>query len=132
MLDADPGDAETVRQWLRAALANADAGRKAALAAHCGVTPQAVSGWLKTGRVRKLNLARAAQFFGHGPTFGGAARPPMAGEPAPVYAAQAVPWPFSRINHARIARLPPLDLATLEGAWILAARQLGLHVDDGG
>lgn len=34
------------------------------LAAHCGVTPQAVSSWRKTGRIGKGHLKRIAEYLG--------------------------------------------------------------------
>ena len=34
------------------------------LAAHCGVTPQAVSSWRKTGRIGKRHLKRVAEYLG--------------------------------------------------------------------
>lgn len=69
MLDSE--DTEVVRAWLKRALdAAALAGKsKADLARHCNVTPQAVNGWLRTGRITKSNLERATGFFGHGPSF---------------------------------------------------------------
>lgn len=89
MLDKAESDTEVVRIWLTAALSGKDsAGRRAALARHCGVSSQAVSGWLKTGRITKTNLEQATAFFGHGPSFtklGSAARQPTAAylPPAP-------------------------------------------------
>lgn len=70
MLDKSESDTEVVRTWLANALGAKDAkGRRAALAKRCGVSSQAVSGWLKTGRITKKNLELATAFFGHGPTF---------------------------------------------------------------
>lgn len=83
LADALP-DREIVRRWLTAALevdGKPAAGRRSALAKHCGVTSQAVSGWLKTGRIGKGKLELAAQFLGHGPSFthaGSHARAPAA------------------------------------------------------
>lgn len=72
----DKPDTDVVRDWLKLALAGDDAkGRRAALAHHCGVRPQAVSGWLRTGRITKKNLELAAAFFGHGPSFTKAGHP---------------------------------------------------------
>jgi len=73
MLDQANSDTEIVRAWLTAALGGKDSknakGRRAALAHHCGVTPQAVSGWLKTGRITKKNLEKASSYFKHSPSF---------------------------------------------------------------
>lgn len=64
-------DTEVVRDWLTRALDAAAKGgaSRADLARHCKVTPQAVTGWLRTGRISKRNLERATGFFGHGPSF---------------------------------------------------------------
>lgn len=82
MLDVSATD--IVRTWLERALeAGATAGKTAAgLARHCQVKPQAVTGWRRTGRISKVNLARAEVYFGHGPSFlhGGA---PRVAAPAP-------------------------------------------------
>lgn len=70
MLEKQTSDTEIVRAWLADALTGADAtGRRAELARLCDVRPQAVSGWLKTGRITKKNLELATAFFGHGPSF---------------------------------------------------------------
>jgi hypothetical protein len=68
------------------------------LARHCGVSPQAVSGWKRTGRISKSNLEKAVEYFGSAPSFTTAmiAREPEA----------AAQWPFKRVSHARFARLP--------------------------
>lgn len=67
----DIHDTEVVRDWLTLALAAAEKGgkSKADLARHCKVSPQAVNGWLRTGRITKHNLELAAGFFGHSPSF---------------------------------------------------------------
>lgn len=125
MLEND--DAKTIRQWLAQSLADATDGRRAALARYCGVTPQAVNGWLRTGRMRKANMARAAEFLGTAPAF--SAGPVQVSEPAPQYSiSSATDWPFVRIDKARIAALRPDELARLEGAWLVAAAHLGVVV----
>lgn len=67
----DVADTDVVRQWLIAALDQAaKVGKKRAdLARHCKVSPQAVNGWVRTGRISKRNLELAATFFGTGPSF---------------------------------------------------------------
>ena len=120
-------DAATIRQWLALSLPNATDGRRAALARYCGVTPQAVNGWLRTGRMRKANVVRAAEFLGTRPDFSPA--PAQAREsPAAYGAAQGGHWPFAHISPARIAALAPAELARLEGAWLVAAAHLGIVV----
>lgn len=121
----DRPDSEVVRLWLKQALDTKDsAGKRAVLAQLCGVKPQAVSGWLRTGRITKKNLEIAADFFGHGPSFvrsGGRVRE----LPSPAYAAA---WPFARLDLALVGKLARDDLLRLEGAWILAAQQLGFSL----
>jgi hypothetical protein len=70
MLEKEP-PTEAVKRWLGAALGppGANAGQRKALAAHCGVTTQAVSGWLRTGRIGKDKLELAAAFLGSKPNF---------------------------------------------------------------
>lgn len=106
-------DAEVVRAWLREAIdayakrSPADSAPRrrtktaTALATHCGVSPQAVNGWLKTGRITKSNLTRAVEFFGHGPDFVQPAR-----RLAHTYSV-ADRWPFTRITFERFSRLLP-------------------------
>ena len=125
MLEND--DAQTIRQWLAQSLPDATDGRRAALARYCGVTPQAVNGWLRTGRMRKANLARAAKFLGTAPAF--SPEPVRVSEPDAQYSiAAASDWPFAHIDQARISALRPDELARLEGAWLVAAAHLGLRV----
>ncbi len=51
-------------QRLRIALAGR--GMKAKVAQRCAVTPQAVTGWLKTGRIDKKHLLTINKLTGHG------------------------------------------------------------------
>ncbi len=114
-------------RWLANAIAAGKASGKtaAALAAHCGVTPQAVNGWLTTGRIRKRHLAHAALFFGHAPTF--PAGREIVAEPDALYS--VAHWPFDALDFAKIVALPRDDRLRLEGAFLLAARQLGFAVE---
>jgi hypothetical protein len=93
-------DADTVRAWLSHVFElGAERGHTLVeLARHCGVSPQAVSGWKRTGRISKSNLEKAVEYFGSAPSFTTAmiAREPEA----------AAQWPFKRVSHARFARLP--------------------------
>ena len=125
MLDDTPKDAEIVRDWLRKAIGS-DIGTKARLAARCNVTPQAVSGWLRTGRISKTNLAMAEDFFGNAPRF---TNHVTLRQPPARYANHgASSWPFSRLNLEAINRLQPDEKLQLEAAWIAAAAALGLRV----
>ncbi len=113
----DKSDTDTVRDWLLVALTVAETqGRTASdLAAWCGVSPQAVNGWKKTGRITKGNLERATLFFGSGPSFtpGGssyAVREAVASSPA-----QRSGWPFPDIDRARFAALSPHQKIEIQG-----------------
>jgi hypothetical protein len=120
-------DTEVVRQWLAQAI---EAGRPIgqtpkALADHCGVTPQAITGWLKTGRITKTNLTKAAAFFGHSPLFGvpvREVRQPVAAGFAPAS------WPFPRIDLGKVQRLSAEHHAAVEAALIAACAVLGVDV----
>jgi hypothetical protein len=117
MLDESAADAAIIKRWLTAALESADYGKKASLAAYCGVTPQAVNGWLRTGRMR------------HGPQF--RSGPAQAREPAPAYMLDGTPaWPFKQLSLRHISSLSADTLARLEGAWLVAAAHLGVKVTD--
>lgn len=64
-------DAAIVRAWLETALRDGEplGKKRTGLAAACGVSSQAVTGWQKTGRITKTNLEKAIAYFGHGPRF---------------------------------------------------------------
>jgi hypothetical protein len=106
----DKSDTDTVRGWLLLALTVAEKQGKTAsdLAAWCNVSPQAVNGWKKTGRITKGNLERAALFFGSGPSFtrgaGVVAREPAVGG-----------WPFPDLDRARFERLSPNQRIEIQG-----------------
>ncbi len=106
----DKSDTDIVRDWLLVALAGAETQGKNSsdLAAWCGVSPQAVNGWKRTGRITKGNLERAASFFGSGPSFtrGGA------------YAARESAtsgWPFPDLDRARFDALTPNQKIEIQG-----------------
>lgn len=93
-------DTEVVRRWLETALeAGAKRGlTKGGLAAHCGVTVQAVTGWGKTGRITKRNLTLASQYLGNSPSF--VSNAISAAEPP------ARAWPFATLSAADYMRMP--------------------------
>lgn len=114
-------DTSVVRAWLVDALAaGAPQGKtRAGLAGHCGVRRQAVSAWLKTGRITKTNLTKASQYFGHSPRFGATPTAPSAREPDPSAYAPAVTlprWPFRRVTLARLLALGPQTVANIDAA----------------
>lgn len=124
MLTSPDPDTDVVKRWLAAALKGADAGRKAQLAHHCGVRPQAVSGWLRTGRITKKNLELAQQFLGSAPSFtstGPAMREPLHSPPRVV-------WPFKFIDYDLVDQLKPDERVLVEGAWLNAAKNLGFSL----
>lgn len=102
----DLKDTDVVRDWLVAAVTKP--GKKPAdLARHCEVSPQAVNGWLRTGRITKKNLEKATAFFGHGPSFTGSV--PLLREPISSYG-----WPFKSIELSEVTALPAKRLLRLE------------------
>ena len=104
-------DTDTVKTWLKASLqlAARHGLSKVGLAAVCEVTPQAVDGWVRTGRITKRNLELAAQYFGVAPSF--TASSLSAREPARP---ALTPWPFKLVLFAEIARLPKRKLDRLD------------------
>ena len=108
MLDYRNKDTDAVRAWLQAALApgNPRAVKPAALAAHCQVSPQAVTGWKVTGRISKTHLAHAIAFLGSAPHFPGVAATPQE--------SGALGWPFPALRRHRFDRLPPAEKAKIE------------------
>lgn len=66
-----PSDAEIIKSWMTEALDEGKQSGKSAsdLAKLCGVSPQAVSGWKRTGRMTKANVEIAKRYFGYGPAF---------------------------------------------------------------
>jgi transcriptional regulator with XRE-family HTH domain len=85
----DSSDTAIVMRWLSQALEDGVARglTKSGLAAHCGVKPQAVSGWLRTGRIKKASLALASEYLGSAPSFTGRPAVLQAEEPVPAYSA---------------------------------------------
>ena len=125
MLTVSNPDTEVVKRWLATALKGADTGRKAELASYCNVKPQAVSGWLKTGRITKKNLELAQQFLGSSPSFtssGIKAREPLSGQ-------HHVRWPFKFIDYDLVDQLKPDQKLLVEGAWLNAAKNLGFSLN---
>lgn len=93
-------DADAVIAWLTPLVEKAvsQGVTRAEMAAACGASPQAFNGWLKTGRITKANLAKAAAYFGSGPSFAGApqgAREPLVGS-----------WPFRKFSASQVQALP--------------------------
>lgn len=124
MLTVPDPDTDVVKRWLATALKGADAGRKAKLASYCNVKPQAVSGWLRTGRITKKNLELAQQFLGSSPSFTSSAT--RAREPQPGQ--QQVRWPFKFIDFDLVDQLKPDEKVLVEGAWLNAAKNLGFSL----
>jgi hypothetical protein len=124
MLDDDPA---TIKRWISKMLGDGGDGRRAALARYCGFSQQAVSGWMRTGRMRKGNVTRATEFLGTGPEFDPG--PAQAGESLARYSVvDASRWPFERIDLGRLQALTEPQRARLEGAWLVAAAHLGISV----
>ncbi len=113
-----------VARWLRDAMARRRV-TMTALAEACGVRPQAVYGWLKTGRITKRNLALATAFLGAPSPFAApdTATALPAQEPAATYG-----WPFTLIDQGALQRAPRADLDRIEAAIIALAHTLGLDI----
>lgn len=110
---AESSDAEIVRAWIARALKTGEirGQDKKGLAKHCGVSVQAVDGWLATGRITKSNLEKASGYFGHAPSFttGGVhARQPL--PTTPTHEA----WPFLRFSAKEIRDLDPKHRARID------------------
>lgn len=105
----DDTDTDKVKSWLSMALEAGKASGKTAqgLAEHCGTTRQAITGWKKTGRITKTNLAKAAEYFGHGPSFTSSGL--TAREPDPKV------WPFPGIDPARFDHLTHDERIEIQG-----------------
>lgn len=104
----DNKDTDVVRRWLETALA-AGAKRgltKSGLAEHCGVKPQAITGWLKTGRITKTNLTLAAQYLGTSPRFVDGAHQ--------VEQVRGAIWPFESLASSDYFRLPMIEREKVE------------------
>lgn len=116
MLKPKPKDTDAVIRWLKVALDsdNPRAPSLAALAKHCQVSPQAVTGWRSTGRISKSHLSLASAFLGSAPIFNAA--PLAAQESIGTYAHNAAPnaWPFRAITAAQYAQLPAAAQAQIE------------------
>ena len=111
---------------------------QAELARQSGITPASVSDWVndkvQTDKVKAEPLLKAASFLrvrplwlllGRGPRALDAGNALQAAEPAPP---AYVGWPFEAIDLSQLLRLRPNELARVEGAWILAAQQLGFSL----
>lgn len=105
-------DTDTVKAWLGQALGAEPqrAIRKKGLAQHCGVTIQAVDGWIRTGRITKRNLQLAGQFLGVFPAF--VAATVVAMENTATYAASS--WPFKLVPQPEITALSKKRLDRLD------------------
>lgn len=107
----DKTDAEVVREWLSHAFGpekKKARTKQAELAAFVGVSPQAVNGWIKTGRITKTNLTKAVQFLGFGPDF--ATRSGLSAQSTPSLGN----WPFRRISRSRWEALHVDDRSHIE------------------
>jgi len=60
MLNDEDNDRREVAKKLSLAIASIGDGGKARLANKCGVTPQAITGWEKDGKITFLNLVKVA------------------------------------------------------------------------
>lgn len=110
---------------------------QAEVARKAGITAASMSDWA-TGKVQPRNvkaepLLKAAAFLKAHPTWlllGRGQRDPLAptvlavAEPSPQYRV----WPFEGIDPDVVAQLSPREIIQIEGAWLLAAKQLGFSL----
>ncbi len=115
-------DTDAIRAWLVPAVDAAlkRKATKAEIAAACGASPQALAGWLKTGRITKANLKRAEAYFGTSPSFT-SGEPLAAGEPA------AGAWPFTKFSRLQIVQLPPTARELIEDHAALVIKSVQAH-----
>lgn len=129
-------DSAVVKQWLDTAL-QGGAVKPVDLARHCNVRPQAVSGWRRTGRISKSNLAKAAELLGSLPDFSARSAPsglsPIAAaskatatEPPAAYAAPR--WPFATVDLLKLSALDAGDLEILAATLLATADRLGVDI----
>lgn len=139
MLSGDPPDdhrdTDIVKRWLAGALlAGSKKGlTRLGLAQRCGVSRQAVQGWLSTGRITKRHLTTAAAYLGSSPTFplDEVKAPAVQQLPAPGLVEEPpgrwdVGWPFQHIDANAVRRLDPTTLLRLETVILTVAAQLGI------
>lgn len=115
-------DAARTREWLVDQLQRfATLGKnRAGLAAACGVTRQAVDGWVRTGRVSKSSLGRAISYFGVPGPFDNANSSQAGGdavmEPTPDYKPQPnlTRWPFMAVSYTELCALDEAEISLVE------------------
>ena len=120
-------DTAVVKAWLASALerGQSQGKSKTGLATACAVSPQAVTGWLNTGRITKSNLTMAAAYFGHSPSFVVPGHAAIREVPA-TYSASG--WPFKLIDEAKLRRLSAEHLDRIETAIIAASAALRIDL----
>lgn len=110
---------------------------QAEVARKAGISAASVSEWatdkVQTQNIKAEPLLKAAAFLEVSPTWLLAGRGPRdakvltvvaAGESQPRYSG----WPFDQLDATLVRKLRPEELLRVEGAWILAAKQLGFSL----
>lgn len=125
-------DAALVAKWLREQIDAYKARHPGApttkeLAALAGTSPQAVSGWIKTGRISKTNMAHVCRYFNAQPLFLKAGANEVQ-EISISYKVKSERWPFDVLDLDAVNALSKADLLRLEGAFLLTASQLGFDL----
>jgi len=124
-------DTAVVKDWLGHAL-EAGAARgltRTGLAQHCGVTRQAVNGWISTGRIAKGHLSNAVAYLGSAPNFmAPTASPRKAAQVEQLPGRYSLEWPFQTIDAAAVRRLDQDTLHRLETILLTVAAQLGIDL----
>ena len=110
---------------------------QAAVAKRAGISAGAVSEWVhditSPDNVKAAPLLKATAYLGvnaqwlltgKGARDDGRVALEVAESPPPQYSA----WPFEVLDYGLVRQLRPLELARVEGAWLLAAKQLGFSL----
>jgi transcriptional regulator with XRE-family HTH domain len=111
---------------------------QAELARAAGVSGASMSDWVndktQAEHIKAEPLLRAAAFLNVSPMWlltGKGARQPHA--PTVLQAAEGAPkyadWPFEVIDLAVLRSLKATELARIEGAWLLVAKQMGYSLE---
>ncbi len=117
--------AEAFDRWSKqgpVSLTKAELARQCQQLADRPCSPQAVSGWFKTGRMDKSWIPIVERVLGVDLGFNAAQ--------AGTIAHGAPNWPFVRVQAEKLANLKQEDALLLEGALLLVATQLGLDISD--
>lgn len=109
---------------------------QAEVARKAGISGASLSEWatdkVKAQNVKAEPLLKAAAFLQVGPLWLLTGRGQRDALIEPFVVAEQTPsyqtWPFDGIDPALVAQLKPREVVQIEGAWLLAAKQLGFSL----